>query len=252
MFFETNTFPIVFNDLSPLKSIAALFGADIRSIFLHVNGISEVNDYLSYSHIISGLEGTLRNHNDLACLNLNSSSFFSQLKHFCVRVDASIFLTLVEQLHRSTSPITKLNLEDISIGDAGAKSLAEALKVNTTLVELDVKGNGILDEGAIALAEALKVNSTLIEMDLGWNSIGNEGAFALAEALHLNSTISVLNLFDNAICDEGAIALTQSLRVNSSITELYLWYNHLSPDIEEYCYSVSNGRIKFTFPCLPA
>ncbi len=47
------------------------------------------------------------------------------------------------------------------IGDEGAKDLAEALKVNTSLEMIDLGSNKIGDEGAKDLAEALKVNTSL-------------------------------------------------------------------------------------------
>jgi hypothetical protein len=46
-----------------------------------------------------------------------------------------------------------------SIGAGGAKAVAEALKVNSTLQTIYLYSNIIGDEGAKAIAEALKVNS---------------------------------------------------------------------------------------------
>ena len=45
-----------------------------------------------------------------------------------------------------------------SIGDDGAKAIAEALKVNPVLTVLDLHYNNIGVDGAKAIAEALKVN----------------------------------------------------------------------------------------------
>ena len=47
-------------------------------------------------------------------------------------------------------------------------------------------GNSIGDEGAEYLAEALKVNNSVTEINLNHNSIGSEGAKHLAEALKVN------------------------------------------------------------------
>ena len=51
-----------------------------------------------------------------------------------------------------------LNLIDNNIGAEGAKAIAEALKVNPVLNNLDLGYNSIGDDGAKAIAEALKVN----------------------------------------------------------------------------------------------
>ena len=59
--------------------------------------------------------------------------------------------------------LTSLNLER---DDAGARELADALKVNSSLTSLNLGRNEIGDAGARELAGALKVNSSL--KDLKW------------------------------------------------------------------------------------
>ena len=62
--------------------------------------------------------------------------------------------------------LTSLNLERNNIDDAGARELADALKVNSSLTSLNLGCNEIGDAGARELAGALKVNSSL--KDLKW------------------------------------------------------------------------------------
>ena len=64
-----------------------------------------------------------------------------------------------------------INLFFDRIGDEGAKYVAEALKVNTSLTEIDLGWNNIDAEGAKYVAEALKVNTSLTEIDLDGNNI---------------------------------------------------------------------------------
>ena len=108
--------------------------------------------------------------------------------------------------------LTKLKVTYSSIGAAGARALAEALKVNKTLTELHVSGNSISDAGASALAEALKVNKTLAMLDVGKNGIGDAGASALAEALKLNKTLTTLDVRGNSISKAKRGALRASAR----------------------------------------
>ena len=86
--------------------------------------------------------------------------------------------------------MTKLNLRNNSIGDRmvprDAKAIAEALKVNAVLTNLNLYDNTIGGDGAKAIAEALKVNAVLTSLDLYRNSIGDDGAKAIAEALKVN------------------------------------------------------------------
>lgn len=70
-----------------------------------------------------------------------------------------------------------------AIDVAGAKALAEALAVNTSLTSLTLSDNYIGLEGAKALAEALAANNTLTEIGLRGNELGDEGLEALAMAL---------------------------------------------------------------------
>ena len=54
---------------------------------------------------------------------------------------------------------TSLRLYGNSVGDEGAKALAEALKTNTALTSLGLDEDSIGVEGGKALAEALKKNA---------------------------------------------------------------------------------------------
>jgi hypothetical protein len=55
-------------------------------------------------------------------------------------------------------------------GDKGTSSLADALKVNTSIKIITFLHSKIGDDGASALAEALKVNTTLSAIDLDYNA----------------------------------------------------------------------------------
>ena len=72
------------------------------------------------------------------------------------------------------------------------KAIAEALKTNSILQELNLGCNKIGPEGAQAIAEALKTNSSLQYLVLMFNKIGSEGVQALAEALKKNKTLHKL------------------------------------------------------------
>ncbi|KAF9405385.1 hypothetical protein BGZ94_003571 [Podila epigama] len=110
----------------------------------------------------------------------------------------------------------------------GAQALAEALKINGTLINLYLQNNSIGDNGSLALSQALKTNSSLTTLDLWGNSIGDNGAQALAEALKRNSTLTTLYLQNNSIGDNGAQALCQGIQMNSSLTTLDLWCNRIT------------------------
>ncbi|KJE91132.1 hypothetical protein CAOG_009530 [Capsaspora owczarzaki ATCC 30864] len=115
-----------------------------------------------------------------------------------------------------------LDMDCSQIGEDEAWAIAEALKVNRTLNDLNLRENQLGDAGARAIAETLKVNTTLNWLHLGQNQIGDAGARAIAETLKVNMSLTYLNLYDNQIGDAGAQAIAEALKVNTTLTELSL------------------------------
>jgi len=115
-----------------------------------------------------------------------------------------------------------LDLSYNYFGNLGAASIAEALKVNSTLKSLNLGSNWIEDSGAASIAEALKVNSTLLSLSLHYNAIKDSGAASIAEALKVNSSLTHLYLYINNVRDSGAMSLGEALKVNSTLTLLRL------------------------------
>ena len=58
--------------------------------------------------------------------------------------------------------MTELNLYYNSIGDDGAKAIAEALKVNPVLTKLDIRANNMRDAGEKAVRDAVKDRSGFV------------------------------------------------------------------------------------------
>ncbi|KAL0250971.1 hypothetical protein GEMRC1_000185 [Eukaryota sp. GEM-RC1] len=224
VFFQTNTFSVVSQDLPLLCSFGSLFGAEVQSAFVHRDGIFNFEELFNYSNLITGMDVEVRNQNDLQFIS-KSSIIFPNLKQIIVhRVDYSVYLQLFKLL-KENIPITSMSLNGNSIGDEGARVLAEALKVNTTLTNIDLGENSIGNEGAKALADALTVNTTVRRIELWNNDFGNEGAIALADALRVNTVLASLELDGLHIGDQGAIVLADVLKVNSGLTFLNLGYN---------------------------
>ena len=116
--------------------------------------------------------------------------------------------------------VRTLNMTTNNITERGAATLAEMLKENRTLEQLDVNHNSIGDGGATALAEMLKENRTLQQLNVSLNSIGVGGATALAEMLKENRTLQQLNVMHNSIGVGGASALAEMLKENRTLQQL--------------------------------
>ena len=73
------------------------------------------------------------------------------------------------------------------MGDEGAKCIAEALKINQSLKQLNLSRNNIGAIGAIALSEALKINQSLKNLDL---SVSHKGIIVTENTHFSNSHFS--------------------------------------------------------------
>ena len=105
----------------------------------------------------------------------------------------------------SNTALTHLNLSSGLCEDfSGLTSFFEALTVNSTLTSLKLRDVKIVDSnGSISkigdsecelIAETLKVNTTLTDLDLSYNSIGEIGIKCIMEALKVNTSLKLLNL----------------------------------------------------------
>ena len=118
-----------------------------------------------------------------------------------------------------------VDLSNCRIGPVGAKHLAQALCVNSSVKTLDLSCNPLDDEGAKALADMLggngaessgTVNTTLEHVDLSNCRIGPVGAQHLAQALCVNTSVKTLKLSSNLLGDEVAKALAEMLGGNGA------------------------------------
>ncbi len=120
-------------------------------------------------------------------------------------------LALANALRRNRS-LRELNLNNNYAASIGTAGLAAALSSPDAVLEvLDLSGNELGDNGSCSLAEMLKRNKTLLDLNLSSNHIGETGALALARAMRENRTLSSLNLQKNQIIGEGARALREAL-----------------------------------------
>ncbi|AZL16107.1 F-box protein [Rickettsiales endosymbiont of Stachyamoeba lipophora] len=134
--------------------------------------------------------------------------------------------TIADALKANTT-ITFLQLKSNSIGTEEALAIADALKTNTTLASLNLDWNSIGAAGALAIADALKANTTLTSLNLNWNDIGAAGALAIADALTTNKALNSITLEENSITDVEAKDLADALKINTTLTSLNLDENSI-------------------------
>lgn len=120
-----------------------------------------------------------------------------------------------------------------SISYRGASILADGLKNNSYLEQLDLHQNMIKDIGVQFLCKALSDrNQTLKILNLGENEITDEGANSLAEMLRKNVSLTHVYLHDNQIGDSGCQLIANALtNDNQTVEELYLNGNQNITDL---------------------
>ena len=143
--------------------------------------------------------------------------------------DAGV-LSLVEVLKTNTSSLTSLLLSDIKISHQSIKSIAEILRVNSTLKNLKFEGNKVGVGGTKLIAESLKANTTLKLLSLSRNNIKAKCGRLFSDSLKVNGTLESLTLAENALGSRGAQLLSDGLRVNTSLRHLDLSGNSIGSE----------------------
>jgi Ran GTPase-activating protein (RanGAP) involved in mRNA processing and transport/GTPase SAR1 family protein len=111
--------------------------------------------------------------------------------------------------------------EGCNMGEAGALALGEALKVNTSLTELDIRKSPI-GRFATLIFLGLKENKTLTSLCFEKCQIGDESAQAIADALMVNSSLNSFSVHGGTISAVGARIIAKSLEENTSLTSVGL------------------------------
>ena len=132
---------------------------------------------------------------------------------------------------RDLTTLTRLNLSEMKmITKKSIRSIAEFLRVDSSLISLGFEGNKVSVGGARLIAESLKVNKTLKLLFLSRNNIRAPGAHFLSEALKVNKTLVFLNLRQNELRARGAQLLSDGLGVNSALNRIDLSVNGIGPE----------------------
>ena len=110
---------------------------------------------------------------------------------------------------------------------AGACALGSMLAANTSLAALEVWDCTIGDAGAASIATALRANagSALRSLDLSSNELGGRGAQALAAMLVGNQTVASLDVRCNAFLSPTEVKLCfgEALRSDAVIANLMVY-----------------------------
>jgi Ran GTPase-activating protein (RanGAP) involved in mRNA processing and transport len=137
---------------------------------------------VSHTQTATGIIRGLHNNRKLTALDMSHMKI----------ADVALADLVQALLPHPTLKVLSLRVNSISRG----RSLADLLQRNAVLSTLDLSNNGLgLDhEGIENLAQGLKKNSTLEELNLSYNFIKDRGAQALYKSILNHPTLRVLNL----------------------------------------------------------
>lgn len=110
--------------------------------------------------------------------------------------------------------IRHLNLKKTVCGKEGAKLLAPALAVNTSLIHLDLSMGKIGVSGCYRICESLKKNNTLKSLNLYRNILDVDGARSIGNMLKTNKSLEFLDIGHNRIRQTGLKAICDSVLTN--------------------------------------
>lgn len=138
------------------------------------------------------------------------------------------------KLNRS---LRDLDLADYEFDEVEAAALAEALSSNDYLwamslgVGCHLTYSQLSSSACAVLIEGLKSNTSLRKLTL----VGNASTYAsgaqigtsLADVLKVNRSLEFLQLENNALGDEAGVELVRALKANASLKQLRIGCNHL-------------------------
>lgn len=97
--------------------------------------------------------------------------------------------------------------DDGSVGDEGAKRMAEGIAKSRSLKEIELYNCKVGAEGSVALGKVLGESQTLEGVSIAFNDIGDEGAYAITEGVIKSRCLKKIDLRSCQIRHVGAVAL---------------------------------------------
>ena len=153
----------------------------------------------------------------------------------------------------------KFNVSDNKIYGAGAKALAESLRGNQVMTDLNFANNSLswIDEnhkgldGVIAISNAIPTMGALVKIDISENMLCAPGTKSIAVALNDNQVMTELNIsgnymgwkdYDSEAPDmSGVIAISNAIPTMGALASLDLSQNSIPAEemgpIERLCES---------------
>ena len=116
------------------------------------------------------------------------------------------------------SKLKELNLSGLLIGDVAAVQLANGLKENTSLVNLNLNHNNFTCLSIPKICDALALHSTLTHLDLGFNHLLNTGQ-AIASLIWQSPSLTSLNINAYGFSENDMEHILSSIEINGLLRQ---------------------------------
>jgi len=120
----------------------------------------------------------------------------------------------------------------VGTNDAVVELASVLTKKNITLEVLHMRNDEIGPEGGLSLAEMLRFDGALRELDISNNQIGDEAAVAIAQSM-MTSPLLVLKMSGVGAEDDAGHEFAEVLKFNTKLTEVDLSTNSFGPGVGE-------------------
>jgi Ran GTPase-activating protein (RanGAP) involved in mRNA processing and transport len=220
---------------SMLRRTTALESLDLTSSALGSAGLAEIIPVLYRNISIKALDLTNNGLDDIESANALRELIRRNktITSLCIARNAfgrnAAAARSIADGVRSNTTLQQLDLSLCRLDDQGTSFLASALVArNASILALNLNNNEITSAGVRALVEhSIVVMKTLTKLSLWGNTIRSEGATILADALGSNAMPSLKRL-DLGFCgigNDGFVALVSALEQNTSLQTLKLLGN---------------------------
>ena len=150
--------------------------------------------------------------------------------------------TLWAKVLCTNSTLQLLDLSGNDIGEA-ATSLAQSLKSNDALFTLKLSSCSVPHQSALDLADALRKNRSLTELDLSGNVlISADAATSFSSMLSVNSCMKTIRLDGTSIPQELALDVAEKLRTSSEPPSVRAALPQLFGNVPSYATIAASGK----------
>lgn len=133
-----------------------------------------------------------------------------------LRVNSSLQTLIIAETYLALADVSTLDINEFKVGDVFGYEGREVL------VEIGVKGDKEFVDlsGVYSIADSLRVNTTLTYLHIAGNYLGRKGGIAIVNALRKNSTLKKLYIASTGLTGQVIVALADVVRKNSSLEDL--------------------------------